>query len=136
MFDTYVLRPGDQHHSHVYSVTEKRAPTDESVKLLKEMEKAAEEKLLGSIRIENCPIDCVIHAMKDSLNLDLNFLVRMKINGKTIDVRHTHRRSHAGTEQDRQQIVDGLVSCVSERIARELLAGAFAKTDLISRGIV
>lgn len=135
MFDTYVLRPGvSQHHTH--TITENRAPTDESVRLLKEMEKAAQDKVLGSIRLENCPIDCVIHAYQDFMGFDLQFIVRLKINNKIIEIKHIHRRKSSSLEDERQAVISGLRTCVAERIAAELLGQAFAKADRWVQGIV
>ena len=36
MFNTYVQHKSAEYHSHTHNVTEKRAPTDESVRLLRE----------------------------------------------------------------------------------------------------
>ena len=133
MFDTYVMRTGGSQH---HTITENRAPTDESVRLLKEMEKAAQDKLLGSIRLENCPIDCVIHSYKDSFGLDLQFIVRLKVNGQTIEIRHTHRQKFGNLQEERQAIANELRACVAERIASELLGQAFAKADDWTKGLM
>ncbi|WP_343735322.1 hypothetical protein [Acidovorax sp.] len=135
MFDTYVLRHGgSQHHTH--TIIENRAPTDESLRLLKEMEKAAQDKMLGSIRLDNCPIDCVIHAHQDCMGLDLQFIVRLKINSQVIEIKHIHRRQHGSLEEERQAVISGLNSCVAARIAAELLGQAFARADRWVQGIV
>ena len=78
MFDTYRLESSPS-YSSVY-VTEKRAPTDESVRLLKEMEHAAAEKLLESVRVENCGIDAVMHRYEDYLTQQTKFLIIYKLN--------------------------------------------------------
>jgi hypothetical protein len=43
------------------TVTERRAPTDESVRLLREMEYAAEQKLISSVRVGDTTFEAVIH---------------------------------------------------------------------------
>lgn len=57
MFNTYLVSRQPSHHS--VSVTEKRAPTDESVRLLKEMESAVREKVVESVRVERNGIKAV-----------------------------------------------------------------------------
>jgi hypothetical protein len=137
MFDTYVMRqsePQSQTHRHV--ITEKRAPTDESVRLLKEMEQTARDKFLGSIRLENCPIDCVVHARRDDARLDVNFIVQLKINSKNIEINHTHKGSFsAGSDNQYQAAIDGLRDCVAKRIASELLAEAFSNAEDWAKGV-
>lgn len=79
MFDTYhrTINRGPDHVS--VSVTEKRAPTDQSVALLKEMEKAAEEKWKGGIRLEGCPFDAIVHHHRDYMTADYKFIVIYKL---------------------------------------------------------
>lgn len=69
--------------SHV-SVTEKRAPTDESVKLLKEMEKKAEEKLLEACELKNNLFTCTWFTMREMFSIRV--LIRMKINNVEMNI--------------------------------------------------
>ncbi len=79
MFDRYEVRPGGGTHYH--TITENRAPTDESVRLLKEMETAARDKVQASIRVENCPVDCVLNAWEDWQSAgDRHFAIKCRIN--------------------------------------------------------
>ena len=54
----YITR--DVHHH--------RAPTDESVRLLKEMEQAARDKIIDAIRLEGNGFNCVVHVMLDAMS--------------------------------------------------------------------
>lgn len=112
----------DSHH-HVtqriqesVTVHQHRAPTDESVRLLREMEQAAREKVTQSIRLENSPIDAVVHAQCDPMTGDREFVVFIKINGKRLEVRKTFRDFDLTT----QAIANGLLESVSTLIAIEL----------------
>jgi len=87
MFDTYRVESAPSYKS--VSITEKRAPTDESVLLLKEMEHAAAEKLLESVRVANCGIDVVIHRYEDYLTQATKFLIIYKLNGEQRRVEHS-----------------------------------------------
>ena len=115
-------------HEHV-TVHEHRAPTDESVKLLREMEQAARDKVVQAIRLENSPIDCVVHAQMDALNVRRDFCVFVRINGQKLEVRKSFDE-----EATFEKIADGLLAAVSERIAAEVLAPAFGRLASQLRG--
>lgn len=122
MFDRYELRPGGATHYH--TITENRAPTDESVRLLKEMETAARDKVQASIRVENCPVDCVLNAWEDWQSAgDRHFAIKCRINGKDLNLKHVQRWTELS---DTQAIADALVKMVSEAIAREMLGAPFS----------
>jgi hypothetical protein len=108
-------------HEHV-TVHAHRAPTDQSVRLLREMEQAARDQVVQAIRLENSPIDCVVHAQIDTMNVRRDFCVFVCINGQKIEV----RQSFDG-ETLPERIADGLLAAVSERIAAEVLAPAFGR---------
>jgi hypothetical protein len=129
MFDRHTLVMGRAYPSHV-TVEEKRAPTDASVQLLRELEAAAHEKVLASFRLEDCPIDCVVHHMRCEQGDEDRFIVQYRLGGKTHRVQHTHRRAHGDSaHQARQRLADELVKVVSESVAVDLLAPAFAKAQ-------
>lgn len=48
-------------HAHRVEVTENRAPTIESVKLLRELEAEARARIIDSVRVDDCPVDIVLH---------------------------------------------------------------------------
>lgn len=121
MFDRLHIHAGDQRHYHDTTIKEFRAPTDESVRLLKEMEAEAQKKILGSVRIQNSAIDCVVHSWRDCLHMDVKFIVQMKINGKAIEVEHKVSDFAA-----RDDVAHGLMDVVGKRVAAELLGPAFS----------
>jgi hypothetical protein len=121
MFDTYVVRPGDQHHSHHHEVHEHRAPTDESVKLLTEMERAMLKRLLFSVRVDDCQVDCVIHALKDNFGLDTKWLIQYKINGVQHRIDHVFVDRGEAPDRARERLVCELVDALSRDIARRML---------------
>lgn len=85
----------DVMHHHKYSetkhvnVTETRSPTDESVRMLMDLEKAAKDKIIASMSLENNVIHAVIH--HESMYIDCTNLFRIiyQINGekRTLDAR-------------------------------------------------
>ena len=63
-------------------VHEHRAPTDASVKLLREMEQAAEAKVIEAVRVGNTTFECVVHQAHDMLNDQVLFRAVFKLNGR------------------------------------------------------
>jgi negative regulator of sigma E activity len=64
------------------NVTEKRAPTDESVALLKEMEEAARKKITESTTVSNTEFTCKLHKYHDPVNCADNYAVIYTLNGQ------------------------------------------------------
>jgi hypothetical protein len=120
MFDRH-LHITERGHQMV-TVNHKHAPTEESVKLLLEMEQAARDKVVQSIRLEDTPIDGVIHATDDVINMRRDYCVFVRIRGKQVEVRKSF-----DLQAEPEAVAQGLLQAVSERIAAELLAPAFAR---------
>lgn len=83
MFDTHIHKPRDTqyvdrnitHHEH-------RAPTDESIKILREMEEKARDNLILAIRIDDGPIPMAVQVFRDFLNEGCHVAMRLRIGGK------------------------------------------------------
>ena len=116
----------DHYHRHSHSthqtidVHEHRAPTDASIRLAEEMEQKALAKVLGSVRLEGCEFDCVVHHMRDPLNLEQLFVIDYRVGQKSRRVNHRHRGIGEGDES----IAAGLVKALSEDIALTMLSNA------------
>ena len=82
MFDTYQVGPRSVSHHHDTNITEKRAPTDESVRLLREMEKAAEDSILERGRSENNDLHYRWHILQNPGFDDLKLVAQFTLNGK------------------------------------------------------
>jgi len=107
------------------TIIEKRAPTDESVKLLHELEVAAENKIKAAIRLENCIIDCVIHKLYQHLSGDTHYIIHFRLNGKDFETRvecSEMQRARSGLSY-----IDQIVKHLSELIAVEVLMVGFNK---------
>lgn len=76
---TYNLSPKIEFDGEVHV---HRAPTDASVALLKEMEKAAKDKLLDSIPIGNTNLDIQLLIEQNNFNDCFSCALLMKINGE------------------------------------------------------
>lgn len=106
---------------HNYTtVTEKRAPTDESVRLLKEMEKAARDKVIASIELDSNLVKGRVFVMKEILSGKNNFAVLMDINGKRVEIRVSTDEFDSPDAQ-----LQEVYRAIGERIAVEVMPTVF-----------
>jgi hypothetical protein len=85
MFDSYHISTRPQHVS--VDITEKRAPTDESVRLLRDMERAAEKRVTEAIRLDGNVFKGALHRQDDGLSDRTLWRAIFDLNSKRIDVR-------------------------------------------------
>lgn len=71
---------------HIHTHIEKRAPTDDSVRLLREMEQKAEEQWTHSMRLDNTFLDGIVHYRQDFHRCMAIYHVIIKVNGKEVVV--------------------------------------------------
>ena len=123
MFNRTVIVPWPSSRTEYVTreVHEHRAPTDESVALLKEFEEKALAKVERAIRIEDNGFIAVVHAMRDFQSQDQIMKAVYSLNGKRI-VSEVRVSDRDGWEND---IADKLVKEVAEDLAREILRPAF-----------
>lgn len=116
MFDRVVVAKSEHHHSHSHrtEVVEKRAPTDESVRLLAEMEAAARARVLQSIRLRDCPMDAVLQIEQLPEKDEMLCRIVAKLGGRQLVVEHVVSRE---TEDPLVRLRDA----VAESIAHEIL---------------
>lgn len=127
MFDSYTVRAVTERVTQNVNVTEKRAPTDESVRLLREMEGKAKESILSSTRVTGMGIDCVVHKMADHMNARTRFAVIYSLNGKKHRVDYEHDDLMGDPADDHEKLICGLIRKVGEHMAVNLLAEPFSK---------
>ena len=82
---------GPRHVHHSTTVHEHRAPTDASVRLLKEMEEAATKKVVKSIHVGNTLVECVVHTWLDVMSDCIRMRAIFKVNGVTETADHEYR---------------------------------------------
>lgn len=105
MFDRIENRTGPQYPQKV-TVIEQRAPTDASVRLLKDLEREAQKKILSSIRLESNVFKGVIQMLDDFNNGEFVYLAVFSLNGHTMTVEHRVSRNGFRDENlDRQELV-------------------------------
>jgi len=83
--DTYITNKETEHvhHYDTVNITEKRAPTDLSVKLLNEFEEKAKNNIIAKIEIRENNVDAAAIYFHDDFCGDrVQFHIRFKMNGK------------------------------------------------------
>lgn len=125
MFDTYQVGPSRVYHDHNTRITENRAPTDESVRLLKEFGDAARDQIVGVIRNKNNGIDFTAHVFNELDNpFDTKIRVRCGVNGRSIDFSFLVDRS-----LPRVELANSIVDRIAKEIARELVITNFKNLE-------
>ena len=66
---------------------EHRAPTDESVRLLKEMEEKAAQKLIATVRLQDNTFNATCHVFHHPCEMRVEFIVRFSLNGREYEIK-------------------------------------------------
>lgn len=121
MFDTYVdRRPSGPSRIDVH---EHRAPTDESVKLMKEMESATERNRIASMPLQSNILSGVVSVFQDHVRASVGAVAVFDLNGHRCRV--TADVPAWGNQGD---LLVKLHEEVAKRVAEELLV-KFTSTD-------
>ena len=132
MFDTIRTLHSHQHGPSSVYVTEKRAPTDESVRLLKEMEQKARDKVVASIELDSNLVKGRVYVMKDYLSGKNNFAVLMDINGKRVEIK-VSTNEYESAEAQLQEVYQE----IGRQIAAEVMPSVFdsARKELLFKNV-
>lgn len=117
MFDRTTIHQAPDHIRAEISVTEKRAPTDESVRLLREMEAKAKAEVIKAVAVNDNLFNGVIHTMFDALSYQTTVRLVYSMNGKKLTTDYQINES-AKSENDS---INGLIDAVARDIAIEIL---------------
>lgn len=83
MFNTYVTQQKVKEYvPYDKTVTEVKAPTDESIKLLNEWKDKLMEQIVGVYRTEDCPINMVSVISKNPNTMGTLMAIKTTINGE------------------------------------------------------
>ena len=137
MFDRIVMH-APQRTEYVdrnITITEKRAPTDQSVKLLSEMETAAEDRLVCRGEIRNNTMSVQWNVFQDiaSAMMDYKVVVRIKLNGTEHLLKFNIDYKYG---KDQEAVVVAVRDKIAELIATQIMIDAFhdkAVSDMTRR---
>lgn len=121
MFDRTVVLAGrtvTERVPYEKTVVEKRAPTDDSIRLYDEIKEKAYNSILGTIEIRDNSLNVVAILYEDFLAYHKVCKYRLKLNGKEIT---GEIRSSEVDLQDRQALLQEIVDKASRHIAVEIL---------------
>ena len=99
-----------------FNVTEKRAPTDESVRLLREMEKEALNKIIKNIDLSNNQLYARLLVFEDPLNLNSKGKVLFSLNGKKHELNVSF-----GFLESKEDMIKKCYDELAKYVAREIL---------------
>ncbi len=106
------------------TVTEKRAPTDESVRLLGEMQKAAEDRLVCSISCQSTKFSFTAHVFDNHMEFEQRMRVRFSLGDSNYDLNVKLDRD---TPHSREQYISAVHKLLSETIAAKILSGSYSE---------
>ena len=110
------------------NITINRAPTDESVKLLREMEEKAEAEVIQAVRVGDTVFECVVQRRFDAMSDQTLWRAVFKLNGKTMTAESaTNGREHPD-EGSLLRAWGALRENMAKTIAGEVLTEAFIRT--------
>lgn len=95
---------------------EYRAPTDESVKLLKEFQEKAQKEVIKSVRLDNNDFKAVIQHYRDYSSCDTKLRAVFELNGRREVLDMVIRA-------EMQDPVVEILKAMSDRIAEKMLMG-------------
>ena len=119
MFDTYTARRVTERT--MVNITEQRAATDESVRLLKEMQQKAEAALLATTYVETnglkATVQCFIHHFDNTRKA----VAQINLNGHRIKVEHVKPLPESKGGERGLQFVTELRDKIATAIANEVM---------------
>jgi hypothetical protein len=103
------------------NVHEHKAPTDESVKLLREMEAKAEAEVIKAVSVANTHFECVVHQTHDVISDKMLFKAVYKLNGVNMESKvETDPRkaetSHSAMTEAFEKLRDQMVKDLAHQI--------------------
>lgn len=105
---------------YVKEVREYRAPTDESIRLLREMEDLARQNVMGEyVFSDNFLTGVVVQLRRGADNPNSTIVIRFTLNGKKFQVSEPF--SELGFVFDKQRAVRALVGAVRDTILAEIM---------------
>ena len=124
MFNTYKIDNSYRGPEEI-NVTEKKAPTDESIRLLNEFQQKAFDNIVECVQLSNNELtDAKYWIYPDHYSFTQCARIRFKLNGKVKDFEFTlpHERT------DKADIQKIIMSKIYDEITKEIFSGFVDKT--------
>ena len=131
MFDRTIVHQAPGQIRAEINVTEKRAPTDESVRLLREMEAKAKAEVIKATAVNDNHFTGVIHTMFDALSQQTTVRLVYSLNGKKLTTDY-----HIDDSRSLDDSIAGLIDVVARDIAIEILRKPISEAMKANHGIL
>lgn len=109
------------------NITINRAPTDQSVALLREMEQKAEAEVVKAVRVGDNGFDCVVQKILDEASDAVIWRAVFSLNGKRMTAEFS---APSFAAQDIGRMAAGLRDEAAKAIAGEVLTAGFSHLRL------
>jgi hypothetical protein len=116
MFDKTFITPASRHSTQTTTVHEHRAPTDESVRLLRELESAADAKRIATMQMPGNAFKGVVEVWTNACDAGRTARAVFDLNGKRCTA-----EASASMWDDPGELIKALHEETSRVVARELL---------------
>jgi len=123
MFDTTILKSPDTIRVNT-TITEKRAPTDESVRLLREMEDKAKQEVIKAVEVKDNNFSAVLHHMHDYLSCCTKLRLIYSINGKKLTTDYSISDFKNNPDEWIPELVDTVAKDIASHILRDPVTNA------------
>lgn len=120
-----VERTRTEYVTRTVNVHEHRAPTDESVRLLREMQEKAEAEVVKSVSVSNTLFECVLHQHIDNLSDRMFWRAIFKLNGKQMTATNESDPRRRNYGPDARDNFAELRDEMAKVVATEILNDAF-----------
>ncbi len=112
-------------HNHKTEVHEHRAPTDDSIRILREMEAKARENVIASFPFANNLFEGRVFVGQDFAEMNVHLFVRFTLNGNLHEVKLESKRF-----QSTQDMLKHVTAQLADYLASQVLAGLFTDDDI------
>lgn len=120
MFNTTIIRYDPSH----VSVSEQRAPTDDSVRLLREMEEAALQSVLKTMEVKNNLFEGKVIFMRHTPLAEVKLIALFKLNGQLLTARSTMDEAEYfmhGEARASELIVESVATAIMGELSKNLV---------------
>jgi len=125
MFDTYYDQHITREITKNVNITEKRAPTDESLKLLEEMREKSLKSIVGSVSTTNNTLSAACIAFENPVNYETVYIVKFVLNGKEYQV----KTKLDNLLEDKKEHLDKVYKNLCEQLAQEIMQPVFKEMN-------
>ncbi|CAB4122678.1 hypothetical protein UFOVP33_36 [uncultured Caudovirales phage] len=133
MFDRTIINQTDSIRADI-TVTEKRAPTDESVRLLREMETKAKAEVIKAITLNDHRFDGVIHSMMEHLTGTHILRFVYSVNGKKLTTDFRIDMFDTSPEKWIPKFIDAVAKDLALSVLAEPMTAAIKRDPSLVRG--